>query len=119
MKHINYRNLKPEIPTEDNIKDVNIRWLISENDGARNFAMRLFEVQPGGYTPWHQHEWEHEMFILEGEGTAKKEDGEIKFKAGDAFFIEPWEWHNFLNTGEVTLKFLCLIPYLKKEQKNE
>jgi quercetin dioxygenase-like cupin family protein len=115
MKHLNYRDMEPEIPTEEGIKDVNIRWLISEKDGATNFAMRLFEVKPGGYTPWHQHEWEHEMFVLQGEGIAKREDDEVHFHNGDVFYIEPWEWHNFTNTGKETLKFLCLIPYLKKD----
>jgi quercetin dioxygenase-like cupin family protein len=115
MKHVNYKDVKVDIPHEEGLKDVSIRWLVSKKDGAKNFAMRFFEIAPGGYSPWHRHEWEHEMFILEGEGTAIKEDGEIKFKAGDAFFIEPMEWHNFKNIGKDTLKFLCLIPYLKKE----
>jgi quercetin dioxygenase-like cupin family protein len=95
------------------LKDVSIRWLISKRDGAKNFAMRLFEVAPGGNSPWHHHDWEHEMFILEGEGVARKEDGEIEFHAGDAFFVPPGEWHNFINTGKKPLTFLCLIPYLK------
>jgi mannose-6-phosphate isomerase-like protein (cupin superfamily) len=25
-------------------------------------------------------------------------------------FVKPMEWHQFLNTGKETLKFLCLIP---------
>lgn len=115
MKHVNYKDVKPDYPREEGLKDVSIRWLVSKSDGAKNFAMRLFEIGPGGHSPWHQHEWEHEMFILEGEGVAKKKDGEIPFKPGDAFFIAPGEWHNFNNTGSKTLKFLCLIPYLKKD----
>ena len=82
---------------------------------AKNFAMRLFEIGPGGHSPWHNHEWEHEMFVLEGEGMAKTEGGEIKCVPGDVFFIEPREWHNFTNTGSGPFKFLCLIPYPKKE----
>jgi quercetin dioxygenase-like cupin family protein len=116
MKHFNYKEMEPEIVDIEGIKDVNIRRLITEEDGAQNFAMRLFEVKPGGHTPWHQHEWEHEMFIVEGEGIAKKENGEIKFKPGDVFFIEPWEWHNFTNSGKETLKFLCLIPRIEKDK---
>ena len=114
MKHVYYEDVPAEEAVMDGVKDVSIRWLISDKDGAKNFAMRLFEIAPGGHSPWHQHEWEHEMFILEGEGTAVKEGGEEKFKAGDAFFIEPWEWHNFKNTSDKILKFLCLIPYLEK-----
>lgn len=116
MKHQHYQDVEAELPKVDNVEGITIRWLVTEKDGAKNFAMRLFEVAPGGYSPWHQHEWEHEMFVLEGSGMAKKEGGEIKFKAGDFFFIEPWEWHNFNNTGKEVLKFLCLVPYLKKDK---
>ena len=115
MKYGNYNDIEAEIPDVEGIKDLSVRWLISDKDGAKNFAMRLFEVAPGGYSPYHQHEQEHETLIMEGEGVLKKEDGEIKFKAGDFFYVEPWEWHNFQNTGTEPLKFLCMLPYLKKE----
>ena len=45
-----------------------VRWLLGEKDGTPNFAMRQFEVAPGGYTPRHSHPYEHEVFVLEGEG---------------------------------------------------
>lgn len=116
MKHINYNDVKPERIRNEEVKDITIRWLISKGDGAKNFAMRMFEVGPGGHSPWHQHDWEHEMFIVEGEGVASKEGGEVKFKAGDVFFIKPHEWHNFKNTSNKPLKFLCLIPLKKKDK---
>lgn len=79
MKHINYRDIALEEPKEEGAKNMRIRWLITKKDGAENFAMRLFEVEPNGYTPWHQHDWEHEVFILEGEGIARSEKGEEPF----------------------------------------
>jgi quercetin dioxygenase-like cupin family protein len=113
MKHIHYSKVKLEHPKETGLKDVKLRWLISEKDGAKNFAMRLFEIQPGGYTPLHQHDWEHEVFILEGEGLTKNKEKAELFSTGDVFFIPPKEWHQFVNTGLGTLKFICLIPYKK------
>ena len=110
MKHVHYTEIELENPKEDGIKDVKVRWLISSKDNARNFAMRLFEILPGGYTPLHQHNWEHEVFILEGNGTAKNKNHNEFFKSGDVFFIPPMEWHQFVNTGKDKLKFLCLIP---------
>lgn len=112
MRHVNYRDVKADT-CEKGAKDITIRWLISDRDGAKNFAMRLFEVKSGGNTPWHQHDWEHEIFVLEGGGTARGEKGELKFVTGDAFYVEPMEWHQFINTGKGELKFLCLIPYKK------
>jgi quercetin dioxygenase-like cupin family protein len=82
--------------------------------GAENFAMRLFEMEPGGYSPLHSHAWEHEVFILEGEGIVQSGGEERKFRPGDVIFIPPNEEHQFKNTGEKVVKFLCLIPYTQK-----
>ena len=68
---------------------VKVRWLITEELGARNFAMRMFEVEPGGFTPFHVHDWEHEVFILEGDGIVVCEEDERLFRAGDVIFISP------------------------------
>jgi quercetin dioxygenase-like cupin family protein len=87
-----------------------VRWLITEETGAPNFAMRLFEMAPNGFSPKHTHPWEHEVFILEGEGTVLGGKEERKFKAGDAIFVPPDELHQFRNTGTKTVKFLCLVP---------
>jgi len=111
MKHVHYSDVGLELPTEEGIKDLKVRWLISKKDGAKNFAMRLFEIKPGGYSPLHQHDWEHEVFILQGEGVARSKTHEEPFKEGDVFFVKPMEWHQFVNTSKKTLKFLCLIPY--------
>ena len=87
-----------------------VRWLITKEMGAPNFAMRLFEMEPNGNSPLHTHPWEHEVFILEGEGIAVAKDGERKIKAGSVIFIAPNELHQIKNNSEKVLKFLCLVP---------
>lgn len=96
-------------------KGVNIRWLITKDIGAKRFAMRMFDVEPEGHTPLHSHEWEHEVFVLEGEGMVLGEVGEEKLKRGDVVFMPPNEKHQFKNSGDEKLRFLCLIPYLDEE----
>ena len=78
--------------------------------GAENFVMRLFEMAVGGHSTYHNHPWEHEVFILEGEGLVVGEDLERSFGVGDAIFIPQNEKHQFKNAGEKTVKFLCLVP---------
>lgn len=68
-KHVHYTEVELEEPSEKGLKDIRVRRLISKKDGAENFAMRLFEIQPGGYSPLHQQDREHEVFILEGNGV--------------------------------------------------
>jgi quercetin dioxygenase-like cupin family protein len=87
-----------------------VRWLLGERDGTPNFAMRQFEVAPGGHTPRHSHPYEHEVFVLEGEGVVFEGDQPHRLTAGDVVFVKPDEVHQFRNTGAGPLKFLCLVP---------
>lgn len=93
---------------------VKVRWLITKEMGAPNFAMRLFEVEAGGCSPLHAHPWEHEVFILEGEGVVVDAGKERKFKSGDVVFVAPNELHQFKNNGKSSLKFLCIVPIRDK-----
>ena len=87
-----------------------VRILVSEDDGAPNFVMRQFEVQPGGHTPRHHHPYEHEIYVLEGAGEVYEGDLAHPLKAGDVVLVKPDEVHQFRNTGNTPMKFLCLIP---------
>jgi len=92
-------------------RKLNVRWLITKETGAKNFAMRLFEMEAGGHSPLHSHSWEHEVFILDGEGLVVGGQEEKNFKAGDAIFIPSNEKHQLKNNSKKACKFLCLIPY--------
>ena len=87
-----------------------MRMLIGPAEKAGNFHMRHFEVEPGGHTPHHQHDYEHEIVVLKGEGKASSEQGERAFKAGDVIWVPANEMHQFRNTGSAPLEFICLIP---------
>ncbi len=113
MKITHYTEIEASSVQEEGAQGVTIRWLISEVDGAPNFAMRLFEVEPGGKTPLHVHSWEHEVFVLNGEGVVWKEGNEVKVRSGTAVYVPPDEKHCFKNTGTEKLKFLCFIPISK------
>ncbi|MEM7455406.1 MAG: cupin domain-containing protein [Planctomycetota bacterium] len=110
MKVNHYEDVeqKPvEMPGSSGCK---VRWLVGKEDGAPNFSMRQFEVEAGGYTPRHSHPYEHEVFVLAGEGIVMEDDVEHRIKAGDTLYVVPGEIHQFKNTGDTPLKFLCLIP---------
>ena len=114
MKVFRYDSVKLEDVTTDGASKVKIRWVITKEMGAPNFAMRVFEVEKNGYTPLHKHPWEHEIFILEGEGQLFDGKKAVSFKAGDAIFVQTDEMHQFKNSGGKVLKFICLVPYVKE-----
>jgi len=103
-----------EVPAQEverGAEKTTVRWLISRDTGAPNFAMRLFEIAPGGFTPRHQHAWEHEVFILSGRGVLVTAEGEEPLEPGTAVLVEPQDLHQFRNTGTEPLRMLCLIPH--------
>lgn len=89
---------------------VKIRVIISEDDGAPNFIMRRFTIAPGGKTPYHTHSWEHEVYVLSGRGEVRQKNSAKELSAGSVVLVIPDEEHNFVNTGEEPLDFLCVVP---------
>jgi quercetin dioxygenase-like cupin family protein len=114
MKISPYTEIDCQPVDEPGASGVTIRWLITAQDGRTDFCMRHFDVAPGGFTPEHEHDWEHQVFILEGEGTVLGGAETQPFKAGDVIFVAPGERHQFRNTGDGTARFLCLIPSPEK-----
>jgi quercetin dioxygenase-like cupin family protein len=112
-----------DVPLEDvkveGAKGVKIRWLISQKDNAPNFALRLFEVEVGGFTPYHSHSFEHEVYVVEGEGVFVTEEKEHPFQKGDIIYADPDLTHQFRNAGKTTLKFLCIVPLDNPKPKQE
>lgn len=94
----------------DEAPGVTIRWVIDEKHGAENYAMRIIEVEPGGNTPHHTHWFEHENFIVEGEGEVTIGDEVHSISQGDVIFVPGDVKHQYRNTGESPLKFICGIP---------
>jgi quercetin dioxygenase-like cupin family protein len=106
-----YKDVEEQVPTEEGVKDTKIRWLLTEKDGAKNFAMRVFTIQPGGHTPHHTHDWEHELFMLEGQAVLRSGDEKIPFKPGEFAFIKANELHQIRNESSNPAVVMCLIPY--------
>ena len=94
----------------DNVKDVTGRVVIGSADGAKNFCMRVFELGPGGFTPRHSHDWEHEIFVHAGRGELLCGGAWKALAPGDAVFIPGAEEHQMRNAGEGNFVFVCLIP---------
>ena len=106
MKVNNYLDTSP---TEE-VAGVLKREVITAADGAPHFCMRLFEVKPGSSTPFHSHAWEHEVFVVSGQGVVTGGEGESPIGSGSIVFVAPEEPHCFVNNGSEMLRFICIIP---------
>jgi quercetin dioxygenase-like cupin family protein len=111
MKFAHSAEVKKELPSLEGTKGCTVQWLITAEDGALHYAMRLFTLEPGGLIPIHTHDTtEHEIFIVEGNGTFTHGDKEILVNIGDAIFVKPGEPHSFKNTSNTPLRLICVIP---------
>lgn len=110
FKVVAYRDVEASV-FGDEAPGVTIRQLISgEADGAPVYNMRMIEIEPGRNTPDHDHPFEHENFIVSGNGEVMYEGAAYPVSAGDVVFLPPGARHQYRNTGEKPLVFLCGIP---------
>ncbi len=110
MKLITYTDVKATHFDNGPARAVAARVVIGQADGARHFCMRVFEIAPGGHTPRHAHDWEHEMFVHAGRGEVFGNGQWQKMQAGNVIFIPANEEHQMKNIGPEPLTVVCLIP---------
>ncbi|GHO50247.1 cupin domain-containing protein [Ktedonospora formicarum] len=112
MKHVRSQDVPSDVVREPGAKQATIKRLIDTTDGADRFVLSLFEVTPNGSTPPHYHDWEHEIFIVDGSMTLQLPDEkrDVKVSAGDVVFIPRNEPHGFITGADETCRFLVVAP---------
>ena len=107
----NYR----EIPVEQTgVEGLTVRWGINASQGATNFSMRLLELAPLKSTPMHQHDAEHETYVVVGQGEVETEDNVYPIHEGSIIYVAPNEVHRFNNTGASILRFVDAVMFPSK-----
>ena len=99
------------VPVEmEGAKDVTVRVMIGPKDAAPNFAMRLFELAPGGNTPYHTHPFEHEVIVMAGNIALVSQDKQTPMTFGDVALVPPDEIHQFKNISDTQpARMICLV----------
>ena len=88
---------------------IRMSMMVGASDGAPNFALRSFRVEPGGHSPRHSHDYEHEVVVVGGEGEVLLGGEYRPIKVNDVVFVPADEEHQF-RAGDNGLRFLCLVP---------
>jgi quercetin dioxygenase-like cupin family protein len=83
---------------------------LGKADGTPNFSIRVFTLDVGGHTPHHTHESEHLNYILEGCGEVLDGETPRTVRQGDFILVSPHEKHQYRNTGNQPLVFMCMVP---------
>lgn len=103
---------KVEKVTLDNpeVKNAAMKVLIGPDEGWDDHVMRVFEIEKGGFTPKHGHEWPHINYILEGEGYLFLDGEKTKISKGSIAYIPAGKEHQFQNPESEKLKLMCIVP---------
>jgi len=96
----------------DGVKGASMAVMIGRDDQAPHFAMRSFAVEPGGHTPKHQHDYEHEVYVVAGQASVLLEGQQHELRAGDSVLVPANELHQFTVSDGATehFRFLCMVP---------
>ncbi|MDD4924105.1 MAG: cupin domain-containing protein [Dehalococcoidales bacterium] len=99
------------IPKMEGAKDIIKQVPLSKNDGAPLFSFRVFTIEPGGNTPFHEHPFEHMNYVIKGKGVLVMKDSEHTVKEGDFALVLPGEKHQYKNTSENDdFIMICAVP---------
>jgi quercetin dioxygenase-like cupin family protein len=96
--------------TGDGIEGVAKRVLVSPEDGWDGWVMRLFDVDAGGHTPKHAHDWPHINFVASGNGVLLVEGVEHTLEAGSYAYVPAGREHQFRAAAGAPLSFVCIVP---------
>jgi quercetin dioxygenase-like cupin family protein len=85
---------------------------IGRSDGSPAFSVRVFSIEPGGHTPYHQHPSEHLNYVIEGHGALVTASGDERdVKQGDFALVLPDEMHQYRNKSkDQPLVMICAVP---------
>ncbi len=67
---------------------------------SRTLSVTIGGLSPGQATRMHRHNYETIIYVLSGTGASLIEGREVPWRAGDAFYVPPWAWHQHVNRGD-------------------
>ncbi len=94
----------------EKMKGVTKQVLVSPTEGWKDYVMRRFVLDIGGYAPKHSHPWPHIAYVLEGTGMLFLEGEEYPLTPGSVSYIPSDALHQIRAKEDSGLTFLCIVP---------
>ena len=94
----------------DGAADISKANVIGPPEGWENYTLRVFRINPGGFTPHHQHDWEHVNYVIRGRGVLTIGDHSREISERDFAFVPPNAMHQFKNPYDEDFEFICIVP---------
>jgi len=84
--------------------------VVDEREGWVGYALRVFRLGAGGFTPQHSHDWEHVNYVIAGRGKLTIGSEVHELEPGDFAFVPPGVEHQFRNPSDENFEFICIVP---------
>lgn len=102
------------------VEGASVAEMVGAGDGTTSVLVRSIHVKPGGHTQRHAHDYEHEVFIVGGEGTVLLGGCERPIRTGDVIYVPANHEHQFraaapddpdaIDADAGGLRFLSVMP---------
>ena len=110
MPVIKYRDLRLSKVDMDGVKGTFKANVIGKQEGWLQHTLRVFRVGAGGFTPRHQHDWEHVNYVVKGRGRLRIGNEVFELGEKDFAFVPPNAEHQFENPYDKDFEFICIVP---------
>lgn len=110
MPVIKNQEIRMEPVSMEGVKGASKANVIGPDQGWKDHTLRVFTIEPRGFTPLHQHEWEHINYIISGRGHLMIDGHSHEVRTGDYAVVPPNTEHQFVNPNEEEFKFICIVP---------
>lgn len=103
--------LEPYKETTETWQGITRRELSGKRGESQRFHVRYFEIAPGGHSTLEQHEHEHVVIPIRGQGEAQFGCYIYGVGFGDIVYIAPNDPHQFRNPPDAQepFGFLCMV----------
>ena len=110
MPIVKHDEIKLQEVKMDGVSKTSKSNVIGAAQGWSTDTLRVFRINPGGFTPHHQHDWEHVNYIMKGKGTLTIGSETREVVAGDFALVPPNTMHQFRNSSAEDFEFICIVP---------
>ncbi len=97
---------KDDVETKEIEPKVYVRIMIDKSKGSEGIALVQGRIEPGGVLPWHTHDVEEALTVLQGTALSELGDEKYALTAGDAVLLPAYVPHQLSNVAEKDLLFV-------------
>jgi quercetin dioxygenase-like cupin family protein len=110
MPIVKYEDIELSEVSMDGVMAVDKANVIGPSQGWKDHTLRVFRIGPGGFTPHHQHNWEHINYVISGKCELTIGNTTIKLAEKDFAFVPSNTMHQFRNPYDEEFEFICIVP---------